>query len=242
MPDRVIVIGDLHGCRDELVSLVERVGPRDGDRVVCVGDFVTKGPDGAGCLEIWRDRGWLGVRGNNDEDVLRLVRGEPVKPKPHVAAEARRLATRPDLVDYLASLPLIVDLPDIGACVVHGGLFPDMRVAELADPELHADVLVHARLVVSDARGWRLARTREERAHATFWADAWNGDRFVVYGHAAHPEVRRSARALGIDTGCVYGECLTAAVWQSDEWTTESVPARRAYATQGGPGGEDGSA
>jgi hypothetical protein len=242
MTGRVIVVGDLHGCRDELVSLVALVAPREGDRVVCVGDFVTKGPDGAGCLELWRDRGWLGVRGNNDEDVLRLLRGEQGKHKQHVIDEARRLETRPDLVDYLASLPLIVDLPDICSCVVHGGCLPDMRISGLGDPGLHADVLLRARLVVPDEHGWRLARTREEKARATFWADAWDGDRFVIYGHAARPEIRRSPRALGIDTGCVYGACLTAAVRHGDEWTTESVRASRAYATQGGADPEDGGA
>ena len=44
MTSRTIVVGDLHGCYDELMELLESVSFTADDRVVCVGDLVTKGP------------------------------------------------------------------------------------------------------------------------------------------------------------------------------------------------------
>ena len=40
---RTIVIGDIHGCYDELISLLEKTGFASDDRVVAVGDLIVKG-------------------------------------------------------------------------------------------------------------------------------------------------------------------------------------------------------
>ena len=44
MKTRTIVVGDIHGCYDELMALLEKVDVRDHDRVVSVGDLIVKGP------------------------------------------------------------------------------------------------------------------------------------------------------------------------------------------------------
>ena len=44
MTSRTIVVGDIHGCYDELMELIEKVNLGDDDRVVSVGDLITKGP------------------------------------------------------------------------------------------------------------------------------------------------------------------------------------------------------
>jgi hypothetical protein len=61
------------------------------------------------------------------------------------------------------------------------------------------------------------------------WSERWKGDRFVVYGHTPLREPKFDSRALGLDTGCVYGGKLTAAIFDG-EWSTESVKAKRKYA------------
>ena len=47
---RTIIIGDVHGCLDELESLVSRCGYAVGDRLILVGDLVAKGPDSLGVV------------------------------------------------------------------------------------------------------------------------------------------------------------------------------------------------
>jgi predicted phosphodiesterase len=220
---RLIVLGDLHGCMDELSVLLGRLDPAPHDRVACVGDFLTKGPRTLECLDLWRVRGWDAVLGNNDREVLRVVRGEPGDHKPSVEDEARRIAERAELVEYLESLPLLLDYPGLDSAVVHGGVVPGSSFTKGID----ATELLTLRDVVKVDSVWRAARSSDPPEARRFWADVWTGDRFVVYGHTPRREAARHGRALGIDTGCVYGWSLTAAV-RSEEgvWATESVPAR----------------
>lgn len=224
---RLVVIGDPHGCLDELRDLLELLSLSEEDFVACVGDFVTKGPRPLECLELWRDKGWHAVLGNNDGAVLKVIRGEWTEAKEGLEQDARRLEARPDLVEYLESLPLSIDLPAHDAAVVHGGLLPHERFGNGVGEE----VLLTLREIVEEAGQWRPAQSTDPREARRFWADVWDGDRFVVYGHTPRPDVAVHPRALGIDTGCVYGWRLTSAI-RSEEgtWSTESVPARRVWA------------
>jgi predicted phosphodiesterase len=49
MNSRTIVVGDIHGCYDELIELCEKVDLGQNDRVVSVGDLITKGPKNRKC-------------------------------------------------------------------------------------------------------------------------------------------------------------------------------------------------
>ncbi|HKR60529.1 MAG TPA: metallophosphoesterase, partial [Pyrinomonadaceae bacterium] len=74
---RTIVVGDIHGCYDELVSLLDLVELQAEDRVVAVGDLITKGPKDKDVLDLFEtDNRFLSVLGNHDLAVLRYWRGE----------------------------------------------------------------------------------------------------------------------------------------------------------------------
>ena len=45
---RLLAIGDIHGCRDHLQGLLERVAPSETDRLVLLGDYVDRGADSPG--------------------------------------------------------------------------------------------------------------------------------------------------------------------------------------------------
>jgi Icc-related predicted phosphoesterase len=53
MASRTIVVGDIHGCYDELMELLDKVGFERSDRVVSVGDLITKGPKSREVLELF---------------------------------------------------------------------------------------------------------------------------------------------------------------------------------------------
>jgi len=68
---RVIAIGDVHGCIDELQELLRRCDYRPGDLLVFLGDLVSKGPDSIAVVQMAREIGAFGVRGNHDFEVIR---------------------------------------------------------------------------------------------------------------------------------------------------------------------------
>jgi hypothetical protein len=220
---RCIFVGDVHGCIDEVSELLAKVGVGRDDTVVSVGDLVRKGPDPVGCLELWRSRGYYAVLGNNEEKMLR-------NGKASESAVDRALAERPDLLSYIASFPIVIDLPQRGLAVVHGGLMPGMSVDE-TDVGRHRDVLTKLRYIRREGDGWRNVPKGEEHPGDRLWAQEWRGDRYVLYGHTPLVEPRYDELALGLDTGCVYGRRLTAGVWKNGEWDVVSVKARRAYST-----------
>lgn len=220
--NRLICIGDIHGCSDELVELLDRLAPTSRDVVVSVGDIVTKGPAADRCLELWRERGYHAVKGNNEIKVLDRAR-------PLLRLFARdRVARRGDLLRYIESWPVVIDFPSIGVAAVHGGFLPHMQVnAETVTRT--QDEIVELRWIRKKDGDWKAIPKDKKKSGDVLWAEKWKGDRFVVYGHTPVREPKFDAHALGLDTGCVYGGALTAAVWAGGEWRTESVKARRAY-------------
>lgn len=52
MPNRTLVIGDIHGCSDALRALLDVIQPDSGDTIITLGDYVDRGPDSAGVLEV----------------------------------------------------------------------------------------------------------------------------------------------------------------------------------------------
>jgi predicted phosphodiesterase len=222
---RLIFVGDIHGCYDELVELLERVAPAADDVVVSVGDVVTKGPAADRCLDLWRERGYLAVKGNNE--IKLLQRAKPVLRL--LMRDERAVMRRRDLLRYMRAWPLVVDFPLQRVTAVHGGFLPRMEVTE-EDVERQRHVVPELRWIRKMAGEWRSVPKAFKRKDDVLWAEKWRGDRFVLYGHTPLREPRRDKKALGLDTGCVYGGALTAAVWSDGQWETVSVRAKRKYA------------
>jgi len=222
---RVIVIGDIHGCFDELQELLARVAPAANDIVISAGDVVTKGPAADRCLDLWRERGYLAVQGNNEQKLLRRAR--PLLRL--FAREDRNVLRRADLLEYIRGWPLVVDLPRERISVVHGGFLPKMQVSE-EEVARDREVVTSLRWIRKQDGQWRPVPKEKKRKDDVLWAEKWRGDRFVLYGHTPVREPKRDKQALGLDTGCVYGGFLTAAVFGEGSWSTVSVRARRKYA------------
>lgn len=221
---RLIVIGDIHGCYDELTDLLARVEPASGDVVVSVGDIVTKGPAAAKCLDLWRERRYLAVQGNNEIKVLN--RAKPLLR--FFLRENADVLRRKDLLRFIDSWPLVLDFPDVAITAVHGGFLPQMQIT-VEDVEREKDIVSHLRWIRKRNGDWKAVPRQKRKRDDVLWAEKWKGDRFVVYGHTPLRQPKFDKRALGLDTGCVYGGALSAAIFDG-EWTTMSVVARRKYA------------
>ena len=215
-----IVIGDVHGCADELEDLLRACGCSSQDEVVLVGDLVAKGPDSRGVLAIVRELEARAVRGNHDEHLLRyrraIDRGEP---PPKLGPDHAELARELDDQDWalLAALPFYLRLPALQAIVVHAGLLPSVPL-EQQDPEL----MMNMRTIRPDGTGSRRPKD------GVPWASLWPGPELVLFGHNAAQGLQHHPYAIGLDTGCVYGGRLTACLLP--EQRLVSVAARRPYA------------
>jgi diadenosine tetraphosphatase ApaH/serine/threonine PP2A family protein phosphatase len=209
---RTIVVGDIHGCFDELISLLELVGLTADDQVVAVGDLITKGPKSREVLELFRtDRRFRSVLGNHDLALLKYWRGETQALKNSQVITAAELDSDSQLYcQFLQSLPLIIDLD--GHLVVHAGLRPGVDLDEQS-----AEDLTEIRTLGED-------RTSRE---GIAWYDVYAGPPTVLFGHWPTREPIRAAQAIGLDTGCVYGNRLTAYIIDADELV--SVPALQTY-------------
>lgn len=212
MSGRTIVVGDIHGCYDELMALLEKAAFDADDRVVAVGDLVVKGCKNREVLELFiEDERFRAVLGNHDRALCRYWNGEAVTLKDsQERTRAELAADEPRYAAYLQSLPLMIDLGT--HLVVHAGVRPGVALAEQS-----ADDLTELRSLGED---------RTNRAGVP-WYERYDDEKIVLFGHWPAPAPRRGPRALGLDTGCVYGFQLTAYIIETGELL--SVEALRAY-------------
>src|SRR5262245_929314 len=226
MDRRHIFIGDIHGCFQEVMDLLRRVRVRSGDVVVATGDLVRKGPRAHDVVTMWISSGSLSVLGNNDAKLLARAGGAWWRRIFAPPADRRVMRDR-KAMEWLARLPLILDFAEIGVVAVHAGVLPNGdRFTDELVPRQAALELRHVR---NDGHGtWIQVPKGSEQEGDRFWSEMWSGDRMVVYGHTPRPEPRVDRAAVGLDTGCVYGGTLTAAIFDArGRWTLEQVKARR---------------
>ena len=223
---RTIIIGDVHGCREELEALLDRVAFTTGDQLVFVGDVVARGPDSLGVLDIVRRTGAVLVRGNHEQKLIEwheeaalLLRGESPAPSPFPVGRLHRVLAqtlRPVDWTLLQTAPYSFDLPDHGARVVHGGVDPSVGWSN-QDP----GTILRIRTV-------RTA-TGERGKRDVLWGSVYNGPPQIVFGHNAAPGLQLHPWATGLDTGCVYGGRLTALVLAPGQKVPRDLVKRRAF-------------
>ncbi len=210
---RTVVIGDIHGCHEELLDLIDRIGPIDGDDLVSVGDLITKGPGSSAVIAFFRGKkNRRAVMGNHERVLLQKYLGREVKLDPHHCQAIAEFGDRfAEQMEWVSALPPYIDLGD--HLVVHAGVRPGRSLQEQSIEDLTE------------------IRQVPDKGKETPWFEVYNGDKTVIFGHwvFAQPLVRKNS--IGIDTGCVYGGRLTAYVLPEGRFV--SVPARRAYARKG---------
>lgn len=212
MKSRTIVVGDIHGCYDELMDLLDEVNFGAHDRVVCVGDLIVKGEKSREVLDLFMsDERFATVIGNHDLAIRRRWSGEDIELKPVQKETHKQLkADRERYLPFFNSLPFMIDLGT--HLVVHAGLRPNVA--------LHSQT-------TDDLTRLRTLGPDPASDEGTPWYDVYDGEKVVLFGHWVSSEPRRAAKAIGLDTGCVYGHRLTAYIIETGEF--KSVPARRAY-------------
>ncbi|MFT4625544.1 MAG: hypothetical protein ACI8PZ_004212 [Myxococcota bacterium] len=206
---RTLVVGDVHGCADELAAVVRRAAA---DRVVLVGDLFTKGPDPVGVWEQIAAGGFEAVLGNHDARLVAVLSGK--RPRDQAAARCVQALDDADPTwrAWVRALPVFRRVA--GFVVVHGGLHPSGLLERTP------------RRVALNLRRWPEGPTSPR------WHEVYTGGRRVIFGHDARGGLVRVERGgspwlVGLDSGCVYGGRLTGWVIEDDVLVQEE--ARREY-------------
>jgi protein phosphatase len=226
------IVGDIHGCRSELETLLGRLGydlgtgrHPEGRKTVFLGDLVDRGPDTPGVLRIVMEMVQAGtalcVPGNHDVKLLRKLRGKDVRISHGLAESLAQLeAETPEfrraVADFLQSLVSHYVLDDGALVVAHAGMKESMQgrgSGEVRDFALYGETTGE-----NDEFGLPVRHN---------WAADYRGRAMVVYGHTPVLEPEWLNRTLNIDTGCVFGGRLTALRYPEKELV--SVPAERVW-------------
>ncbi|CAA9483288.1 MAG: Putative phosphatase [uncultured Rubrobacteraceae bacterium] len=232
------IIGDVHGCADELVELLEELGygvggsdggfevrPPEGRRAVFLGDLVDRGPKSPEVLRLVMGMVGSGtalcVPGNHDAKLVRALRGRDVGLKYGLAGTLERLGEEPpefreEVASFLDRLVSHYVLDGGRLVVAHAGL--KERFQGRASGRVRDFALFGETTGETDEFGLRVRYD---------WASEYRGEASVVYGHTPVPEPGWINRTINIDTGCAFGGSLTALRYP--EMDLVSVPAHETY-------------
>lgn len=208
-PDsRLLAIGDIHGCRDQLQGLLNQVAPTVNDRLVFLGDYIDRGDDSPGVLDdllaLQRQLPkTVFLKGNHEQMLLEylagdlgigyLLNGGSATLQQYGRRGTPRLP--PSHRDFLGNLQL--SWRQDGFLFVHAGLKPGVAIADQSENDLlwiRQEYLSHP-----DPCEWGVV---------------------VVHGHTPQQEVTLESCRIGLDTGAVYGrrlsccDVLTRQTWQ----------------------------
>lgn len=233
------IIGDIHGCYDELVELLQKLGyeistqsngdtivePSQGRRAIFVGDYVDRGPKVAQVLRLimrMRETGAaLCVPGNHDVKLVRALRGKKVNPTHGLAESLAQLAQestefKTQVAEFLDGLVSHYVLDTGKLVVAHAGMKAELQGR--ASGRVREFAMYGETTGETDEFGLPIRLN---------WAEAYRGAATVVYGHTPVTEPQWVNRTINIDTGCVFGGKLTALRYPEREIV--SVPAHQTY-------------
>lgn len=154
---RVIIVGDVHGCAEQLEALLQKVHfDVQSDQLVMVGDLVNKGPDSVGVVRVCQKYKAVGVVGNHDVTLLNLCAENRRRNFSTNALKdpVKRCAVSfpSDCEMYLRQLPHIIRIPQYNLVVVHAGIDPRRS---LEDQTVHN--ILHIRRIATGEEGGEAA-------------------------------------------------------------------------------------
>ena len=229
------IIGDIHGCFDELHALLTKLGYEitpalearhpEGRKAVFLGDLVDRGPKIPEVLKLVMNMtasgAALAVPGNHDMKLMRKLRGRDVQITHGLAESLTQLDQEPPelkqhVADFIDNLVSHYVLDDGRLVVAHAGLKEELQgrgSGKVRDFALYGETTGE-----TDEFGLPVRYN---------WAAEYRGRATVVYGHTPVPEPEWLNNTICIDTGCVFGGKLTALRYPEKEFV--SVPALQTY-------------
>jgi hypothetical protein len=218
----IAVIGDVHGCLNELQALVAKLPPKTA--VFLTGDLVDRGPNSNGVIDHCIGNNCYSVLGNHDEKALRYHRRGPGAMMTDTDFMMTTMVLKDRHYEYLERLPHVyrIDLGTRTRTITHAGF-------TWGSSNKNANGVIRTRYLKWKDTRWVMARCEapdyEPPPDGVFWADIWAKntreiDNRIIYGHEVAvdglPRLDKTPEGylvcVGVDTGCVFGHALTAYV------------------------------
>ncbi len=217
------VIGDVHGCLDELLLLLDSLGyavvrdeagrPVDafhveGRQVIFVGDLIDRGPDSAGVLRLAmgmaENEHARCVPGNHEDKLVRALRGRKVTLSHGLEQTMEQIAGQEEgfgrrVADFCDALVSHLVLDGGKLVIAHAGLIE--KYHGRASGRVRAFALYGQVTGEVDEYGMPVRYP---------WANEYRGEAAVLYGHTPVTEVAWINNTACLDTGCVFGGALSA--------------------------------
>lgn len=187
---KTFVIGDIHGCYDELIALFNKIHLNENDLVISLGDIVDRGNKSKEVYEYLKARpNTVVLMGNHERKHEKGIL--------NYAQEIVKLQMEdayPDFLQWIATLPYYYETAE--AIIVHAALEPHLPLSEQKQEVL-----------AGTTAGDRYLEEKYDRD----WGSRYDGHKPVIYGHHVvgdYPEIRKNT--YGIDTASCHGGYLTA--------------------------------
>ncbi len=200
---RDFIVGDLHGCYEDLMRSLENQGfDPIVDRVICVGDLIDRGPDSHSCLSLTREPWFHNVWGNHEAMMLDALSSHPgsdafrlwMQNGGEWALEFDLDDLKLQITDMARTTPLAIQMPlgNLNIGVVHAAV-PRNQWSSWKSPLSGEEI----QLAV-----W--SRSTILNARYGIEAPPVEGIDYVIFGHTPLRVPTRIANRFFIDTGSGY--------------------------------------
>lgn len=236
---KVDIIGDVHGCYDELCTLFQTLDYQkrqdiythsDGRIPVFLGDITDRGPASLKTIQLVYDMVVskniaFYVPGNHCNKLYRYFLGNKVMLRHglettvaeyNACNHREQKKIRHMFMTLYEQAPLYLQLPEVQAVVAHAGI----RESYIG----RTDKKVKNFVLYGDITG---AFHPDGRPIRRDWAQHYNGKNWIVYGHTPVMDPRFVNKTINIDTGCVFGNALTA--FRLPEEKVVDIPSKQPF-------------
>ncbi len=234
LKNRLLIVGDVHGCLDELKLLLEKANYDPATTsVMFVGDLLVKGPKSVETLRWIREqKDMISVRGNHEDNILLATHDKHSKYAKRKVYDFVRALSEDD-VSYITELPISIRVHELNLLIVHAGIDPTQNNGNIEDQKFKN--LIRMRCI--DKHGMPTKEGPDKNGNR-LWGPLHRGNQYVVFGHDAKRGLQSYPYAKGLDSGCVYGKQLSALVIEDmanperwwDRATIVSLSAIKCYA------------
>jgi hypothetical protein len=245
---RRIIIGDVHGCIDELEELIYTLNINTNDSIFFIGDLIDRGPDSVAvvkkCYALSIDYEVKLILGNHEEKFLRYLdhienktglenKMSGIDEFPKLLSELNRVE-----IDFIKNAYYSFAFEQEKITLLHGGIsnqvkfpFPETYQYGVVNPKQlkGLDLITKVRFLSPEGK---FVGLNEETEADKYWAEVYDGTfGHIYFGH--QPFMQQNSKAFAhatcLDTGCVFGGWLSAVVIENGNKSFVSIKAKESY-------------
>ena len=249
--NRIIIVGDIHGCIEELNELMHKINLQPSDALYFIGDLIDRGPDSVAvvkkCYSLSLEYNVKLILGNHEEKFLRYL--QHLENKTGMENQMSGTSEFPSLIEgltqeeinFLKNAYYSFVLKDEQITMLHGGIsnqvkfsFPKTYQYGVDNPKEFKGLDLITKVRYLTPKG-KFVGLNEETEVDKYWAEVYNGSfGHIYFGHQPFMQElpENFVHATGLDTGCVFGGWLSAVIIEKGNKSFISVKAKDTYSVK----------